>query len=134
MKFSIILSAVVLLSLLIVSCNQEPVELSDHDWRVTEVTGVSATKETMNNLSLEFGEGQEINGFAGCNDYRGGATYNREEIKFSTLYTDNANCEDINLEKRFLANLESSTSYTFSGNKLVFYDESGNIMVEMEKN
>lgn len=123
-----------MLSLLMVSCNQEPVDLSEHDWRVTDVTGVAATKEKMNNLSLEFGEGQEINGFAGCNEYRGGATYNREEIKFSTLYTDSENCEEINLEKRFLANLESSTSYTYSADKLVFYDDSGNIMVEMEKN
>lgn len=119
---------------LLASCGSEPVELSDHEWKVTEVTGSSATKETMENLSLIFKEGQEIGGFAGCNDYRGGATYNREQIKFSTLYADNESCDDSNLEKRFLSNLESSVSYTYNAGKLIFYDEGGNILVEMEKN
>lgn len=115
------------------ACEGEPLELSDHDWVVTAVTGSSASKERLNNLTLEFKDGQEIGGFAGCNEYRGGATYNREQIKFSTLYTDNEKCDDINLEERFLRNLENSASYTYSAGKLVFYDDSGNILVEMEK-
>ncbi|WP_439481995.1 META domain-containing protein [Cyclobacterium plantarum] len=118
---------------LLASCGSEPVELPDHEWKVTEVTGSSATKETMENLSLIFKEGQEIGGFAGCNDYRGGATYNREQIKFSTLYADNESCDDSGLEKRFLSNLESSVSYTYNAGKLILYDEGGNILVEMEK-
>ncbi|MBD3629206.1 META domain-containing protein [Cyclobacterium sp.] len=119
---------------LLASCGSEPVELSDHEWKVTEVTGSSATKETMENLSLIFKEGQEIGGFAGCNDYRGGATYNQEQIKFSTLYADNESCDYSSLEKRFLSNLESSVSYTYNAGKLILYDEGGNILVEMEKN
>jgi len=122
------------LAIVLVACNPEPVELSDHDWFVTDLAGSSAAKEKLADLSLEFKEEQAIGGFAGCNDYRGAATYNREQIKFSTLYADTDSCDDINLEKRFLSNLESSTSYTYSAGTLVLYDDGGNILVEMEKN
>lgn len=118
---------------LLFSCGSEPIELSEHDWKVTNLTGSSATNEKLGNLSLIFEEGQEIGGFAGCNDYRGGATYNREQIKFSTLYADNESCDDSTLEKRFLSNLESSVRYTYSAGLLILYDEEGNILVEMEK-
>ncbi|WP_114748671.1 META domain-containing protein [Pleomorphovibrio marinus] len=118
---------------LIFACGGEPLELSDHDWVVTDVTGSSASKDKLSNITLEFKEGQEVGGFAGCNEYRGGATYNREQIKFSTLYTDNEKCDDISLEERFLRNLENSATYTYSAGKLVFFDDSGNILVEMEK-
>lgn len=86
MKYLQISFVLLAFATILVSCGSEPVELSDHEWKVTDVTGSSATKETLGNLSLIFKEGQEIGGFAGCNDYRGGATYNREQIKFSTLY------------------------------------------------
>ncbi|MEX2567286.1 MAG: META domain-containing protein [Cyclobacteriaceae bacterium] len=124
---------VLFLSLILFSCDSEPIELSDHEWRVIDVSGTASTKEKLSTLTLTFEEEQKISGFAGCNDYRGGATYNREQIKFSTLYTDKENCDDINLEKTFLANLESSSTYTYAANKLVLFDDSGNILVEMEK-
>ncbi|SHM60166.1 Heat shock protein HslJ [Cyclobacterium lianum] len=128
------ISSILLFSIgFFLACGSETVELSEHDWKVTDLTGSAAPKEKLGNLSLVFKEGQEIGGFAGCNDYRGGATYNREQIKFSTLYADNESCDDSNLEKRFLSNLESSVSYTYSAGKLVLYDEEGNILVEMEK-
>lgn len=133
MKKLFLITSMIFLSLSLISCDSEPIELSDHDWKVTELTGVSATNEQLNNLTLVFGEDQEINGFAGCNEYRGGATYNREQIKFSTLYTDSENCDDISMEKQFLANMESSTTYTYSADKLVLFDDAGNIMVELEK-
>ena len=118
---------------LFLACGGEPIELSDHDWVDTSVTGSSASKEKLSNLTLEFKDGQEIGGFAGCNDYRGGATYNREQIKFSTLYTENEKCDDINLEERYLRNLENSATYTYTGGRLALFDDSGNILVEMEK-
>lgn len=133
MKIFSTLAYVFVLSALLLSCNSEPVTLSDHDWMVTDLAGSAATDDKLANLTLVFEEDQEIGGFAGCNDFRGAATFNQEQIKFSTLYSDNASCEDINLEKRYLSNLESSTSYTYSAGTLVLYDEDGNIVVEMEK-
>ncbi len=125
--------AVLFSASLLMACGGEPIELSEHDWVVTSVTGSSASDDKLSQLTLEFKDGQEIGGFAGCNDYRGGATYNQEQIKFSTLYTDNDKCEDINLERRYLQNLENSASYTFTGGRLALFDESGNITVEMAK-
>lgn len=133
MKFLTILFAIIFTFFFILSCNNETVEISDHDWKVTNLPGTSAPKDKLNNLTLEFKDDQEIGGFSGCNDFRGGATYNREQIKFSTLYTDNERCEDINIEKTYLSNLESSSTYSYRANKLVFYDDSGNIVVELEK-
>ncbi|MEX2513544.1 MAG: META domain-containing protein [Cyclobacteriaceae bacterium] len=124
---------ILFLSLIMLSCNSEPIELSDHEWRVIDLSGAGTSKEKLRNLTLTFQEDQKISGFAGCNDYRGGATYNREQIKFSTLYTDKENCEDINLEKTYLSNLENSSNYTYAADKLVLFDDSGNILVEMEK-
>ncbi|HSI75833.1 MAG TPA: META domain-containing protein [Lunatimonas sp.] len=123
-----------LLSILFVyACGSEPVDLSDYKWRATNVAGAAASKEKLANLTLEFREDQEIGGFAGCNEYRGGATYNQQQIKFSTLYTDNEVCDDSALERAFLKNLESGSTYTYQGNKLAIHDESGNIVVEMEQ-
>jgi heat shock protein HslJ len=133
MSFDIKTSLFILLSTFIFSCNSTPVDLAEHDWKVTDLAGSAATKKDLTKLSLIFKEGQEIGGFAGCNDYRGGASYNQEQIKFSTLYSDNSSCELIQLEKRFLSNLESSKQYTYNAGKLVLMDESGNILVEMEQ-
>lgn len=133
MKFLFTLFLVSTTVLGMFSCKSEPVELADHDWIVTDLAGSAAPKEKLTDLALEFKEEQAIGGFAGCNDYRGAATYNQEQIKFSTLYADTDSCDDINLEKRFLSNLEASTRYTYSAGTLVLYDEGGNILVEMEK-
>lgn len=133
MKIFSTLTSLFFLSALFLSCNSEPVTLSDHDWKVIDLAGSAATDDKLATLTLVFEEDQAIGGFAGCNNFRGAATFNREQIKFSTLYADNASCEDINLEKRYLSNLESSTGYTYSAGKLVLYDEGGNIVVEMEK-
>lgn len=115
------------------ACGGEPVELSDHKWKATSVTGTSSTKEKLSTLTLEFKEDQEVGGFAGCNEYRGGATYNQKQIKFSTLYTDSKSCEDAALERAFLKNLESAATYIYQGKKLAIQDQSGNILVEMEQ-
>jgi len=130
-KPSVLLLLLSLMSLL--GCENEPIELSDYTWRATSVAGSAANKEKLANLTLEFKEDQEITGFSGCNNYRGGATYNRQQIKFSTLYTDNQPCEDEALERRFLENLESASTYTYQANKLAIHDASGNIVVEMEQ-
>jgi heat shock protein HslJ len=115
------------------ACGSDPVELSDHKWKATNVAGTSATQEKLANLTLEFKEDQEVGGFAGCNEYRGGATYNKRQIKFSTLYTDQNSCEDAALERVFLKNLENGSTYLYQGRKLAIQDDSGNILVEMEQ-
>ena len=102
-----------LLSVFFFSCNTDPVELADHDWKVTSLSGSPASKGDLSKLSLVFKEGKEIGRFAGCNNYRGGANYNQEQIQFSTLYTDNSSCELDQLEERFLSNLESSEKYPY---------------------
>lgn len=57
----------------------------------------------------------------------------KTKIKFSTLYTENQPCDDAALERTFLKNLESGSTYTYHGNKLAIHDDSGNIVVEMEQ-
>jgi heat shock protein HslJ len=115
------------------ACSPEPIQLSDYDWKVTQLAGSNAPKAKLESLTLAFKEGQEIGGFGGCNEFRGGATYNQQQIKFSTLYTDNQSCEDAALERTYLKNLESSVNYIYNANKLVMQDRSGNILVELEK-
>ncbi|AEL24866.1 protein of unknown function DUF306 Meta and HslJ [Cyclobacterium marinum DSM 745] len=126
-------SLVLLIAVFLFSCHSEPVELADHDWKVTDLSGSPASKSELAKLSLEFKDGKEIGGFAGCNNFRGGATYNQEQIQFSTLYTDNRSCKLEQLEQRFLSNLESSKQYSYYAGKLILQDESGNILVELEQ-
>jgi heat shock protein HslJ len=133
MSFDIKTSLFILLTAFIFSCNSEPIELADYDWKVTDLAGSAATNKELSLLTLVFNEDKKIGGFAGCNNYRGGASYNQEQIKFSTLYSDNSSCELLQLEKRFLSNLESSKQYTYNAGKLVLMDEDGNILVEMEQ-
>jgi len=133
MSFDLKPSLILLLFAFCFSCNPEPVELSDHDWKVTDLTGSAATKKELSKLSLIFKEDKEIGGFAGCNNYRGGATYNQEQIKFSTLYSDNSSCKFNELQQRFLSNLESSKQYTYHAGDLILHDNSGNILIELEQ-
>ncbi|WP_339923058.1 META domain-containing protein [uncultured Cyclobacterium sp.] len=133
MNFDFKTSLILLIIVFCFSCNSEPIELSDHDWKVTDLTGSAATKKELSKLSLLFKEDKKIGGFAGCNNYRGGATYNQEQIKFSTLYSDNSSCENDEIEQRFLSNLESSKKYTYNAGNLILQDESGNILIELEQ-
>tara|TARA_R110002049_G_scaffold64267_1_gene169781 strand:- start:3916 stop:4347 length:432 start_codon:yes stop_codon:yes gene_type:complete len=133
MSFNLKTSLILLLFTFCFSCKTEPIDLANHDWKVKDLTGSPASKDELSKLSLIFKEGQEIGGFAGCNYYRGGATYNQEQIKFSTLYSDKSNCELKELEKRFLTNLESSKQYTYHAGNLILQDVNGNILIEMEK-
>ncbi|WP_194775195.1 META domain-containing protein [Pararhodonellum marinum] len=127
------ISLLILIVVISTACTSEPIDLADHNWKGKSIAGTSANQEKVSNLTLEFGEGQEISGEAPCNSFRGGATYNREQIKFSALYTDRKICDDYDLEKIFLTNLEASSRYTISGNTLAFFDDNGNLLLEMEK-
>ncbi|WP_209331324.1 META domain-containing protein [Lunatimonas salinarum] len=132
-RFLSIITLTCLSLILMQSCGSEPIELSDHDWRVTQLAGTGASKAKLESLTLEFKEDQAVGGFTGCGQFRGGAVYNQQQIKFSTLYTENRSCEDAALERVYLKNLENSAQYMYNANKLIIQDESGNILVEMEK-
>ena len=109
MNFDLKTSLILLLIVFCFSCNSEPIELSNHDWKVTDLKGSAATKKDLSKLSLIFKEDKKISGFAGCNNYRGGATYNQEQIKFSTLYSDNSSCT-MNLNNGFYLTLSPANN------------------------
>lgn len=121
------------LSLLSTGCDSQSKDIAENDWRVIQIAGTSATQSSLEKLTLSFEEDQKVTGFAGCNEFRGGAVYNEQQIKFSTLYTDNERCDDANLERRYLQNLENGARYTYHANKLAIQDKDGNILIELEK-
>ncbi|MDN3668839.1 META domain-containing protein [Echinicola jeungdonensis] len=120
-----------LLSISFFSCTG-PVDIGKHEWKVMSINGAAATQEQLSNMTLKFGDGQKVSGQAPCNEFRGKAVYNKEKIKFSTLYTDSKNCDEFNIEQAYLASLEMSATYTQTADRLVLYDDQGNITVEMQ--
>ncbi len=134
MKLFKVLLGVAIMSFLLVSCSGSG-DIGKHKWKVRSINGATATNEKLAKLSLEFGEEQAVGGMAPCGEFKGKAVYNEDKVKFSTLSTQNKEqCEDASLESAYLASLEMSTTYSYTANRLVFYDSDGNITVEFEEN
>ncbi|AWW31090.1 META domain-containing protein [Echinicola strongylocentroti] len=121
-----------LLSLTLFSCGGSD-DIGQFNWRVRSINGAPATQEQLADLSLKFGKEQKVNGQAPCDEFRGKAVYNSEKIKFSTLYTDSQNCDEKTIQTAYLSSLEMSRTYTTTANRMVFYDDEGNITVEFEQ-
>ncbi|WP_200975523.1 META domain-containing protein [Echinicola sp. 20G] len=132
MKLFNALMGMALISLSLFSCG-EPEDIGKHDWKVRSINGAPATKEQLAKLTLEFGEGQEVGGQAPCDQFRGKAVYNKDKVKFSTLYTDTQACEGKIIQNAYLSSLENSEKYTTTADRMVFYDGDGNITVEFQQ-
>lgn len=126
------LFSVVLISFTLLSCGGST-DIGNYSWKVRSINGAPATNEQLAKLTLEFGEGQDVTGQAPCDEFRGKAVYNRDKVKFSTLYTDSQGCEDKILQTAYLSSLEMSQKYATTADRMVFYDEDGNITVEFEQ-
>jgi len=126
------LFSVGLISLTLLACGG-PTDIGQYNWEVRSINGAPATKEQLAKLTLEFGEGQEVGGQAPCDKFRGKAVYNRDKVKFSTLYSDNKNCDEKILQRTYLGSLEMSKTYTTTADRMVFFDEEGNITVEFQQ-
>lgn len=110
-----------------------PTDIGAYDWKVKSINGAPATQEQLATMTLKFGEDKKVSGSSICNDFKGQAVYNKEKLKFSTLYADSKPCEERYIEQAYLSSLEMSEKYSQTANRLVFYDEKGNITVELEK-
>ncbi|MGD2048050.1 MAG: META domain-containing protein [Chloroflexota bacterium] len=82
-------------------------------------------------ISLTFA-GDSLSGFAGCNTYNAGyntslTTDSSNSIAVGPIASGRALCEEqiMNQEQNYLANLESATSYTISGNTVNLTTEGG---------
>jgi CheY-like chemotaxis protein len=84
MKSYVSLFSLFFVALFIFSCESEPVDLSDHDWKVINLSGTSAPKEKLEGLTLEFKDGQEILDFL----FRKGAGRKREDQTAYLLLLD----------------------------------------------
>ncbi|UCS94870.1 META domain-containing protein [Echinicola marina] len=132
MKFLNVLFLICLLSLTFFSCSG-PTDIGAHDWKVRSIKGAPATREQLADMTLKFGEDKKVSGSSICNDFKGQAVYNEEKVKFSTLYADSKPCDERFIEQAYLTSLEMSKKYSQTANRLVFYDDKGNITVELEK-
>ncbi|GAB3650060.1 hypothetical protein GCM10028791_16720 [Echinicola sediminis] len=121
-----------LVSFTLFSCGG-PTDIGNYTWKVRSINGAPATNEQLAELTLEFGEGQDVTGQAPCDEFRGKAVYNRDKVKFSTLYTDTQGCEDKVLQTAYLSSLEMSEKYTTTADRMVFFDGDGNITVEFQQ-
>ncbi|WP_186755855.1 META domain-containing protein [Echinicola salinicaeni] len=132
MKFLNVLSLICLLSFTFFACGG-PTDIGAHEWKVRSIKGAPATKEQLSDMTLKFGKDKKVSGTSICNDFNGQAVYNKEKVKFSTLYADSNPCDERFIEQAYLSSLEMSKKYSQTADRLVFYDEKGNITVELEK-
>ncbi|GGZ35117.1 hypothetical protein GCM10007049_30680 [Echinicola pacifica] len=110
-----------------------PTDIGKYEWSVREINGAPATQEQLAKLSLKFEAESKVTGQAPCDEFRGKAVYNKDKVKFTTLYTDQNSCDQGALQSAYLSSLENSATYTTTANRMVFFDKDGNITVEFEQ-
>ncbi|UGU15991.1 META domain-containing protein [Sinomicrobium kalidii] len=119
-KFTLSLGAVVLMSVLIFSCNTTPkadpvTALTSNTWMLETLKGekVDSTGYARGLPYLEFDAGEmHVSGFAGCNRVMGGFTLEEKTgISLNELASTKMACAGVKGETEFLAALGTVTGF-----------------------
>lgn len=94
-----------------------------HDiWVLEEMNGAPVSKEEFNGQDVP---NMEVNlnsnrfaGFSGCNRMTGGLFYEKEVLRFTQVAGTKMACPNMEKESEFLKNLQASTTYSISNNRL----------------
>jgi heat shock protein HslJ len=109
-------------------------ELDETSWRAARFgpgLGSSAPPET--EFSLEV-QGDRLAGRSGCNRYMGSWSIDRGRLQIGQLASTMMFCDGLmELEGAFLAALQGATSAALDEERLVFADEAGQAVIELER-
>lgn len=89
----------------------------------------SASKGKMPTLTFEK---DKIYGNAGCNNYNADVNIKENEISFGFFIKTKMYCDNMKIEKAFIAKLEKAKSYKIIDEKLKLYAEAGNELLSFK--
>ncbi len=100
-----------------------------HDiWVLQEMDGETVSKEEFNgkeapNMEIDVNTNR-FSGFSGCNRMTGGLFFEKDVLRFTQVAGTKMACPGMDKESEFLKNLQASTTYSISNNRL--YLSNGN--------
>jgi heat shock protein HslJ len=98
----------------------------DGDWRLTGVQGLAV--DVGGTLLVKDGH---VSGSTGCNRFRASYTVKDAAIKVAPVAATKMYCQDrANVERAYLAALETVTAFELTGDKLVMHYQPGDKMLE----
>ena len=107
--------------------------LENSYWRLTELRGesVETTQGQREAHLVLHPEEQRVAGATGCNQLSGRYQLEDDQLSFGPLATTRMACmNEANVESRFLAALEETTSYRVLADRLELYNDEGELLAQ----
>lgn len=82
---------------------------------------------------VQFRQGGDVTGFAGCNRFRGAYTYKDGVLKIGPLATTRMACPQLDVERRVLQTLDGAVHAEATHLKLVLKDAAGRELVTLQR-
>lgn len=121
----------------IISSNSNKSSSADDNWRVVSVGGVKDPLNPFTNESLVFEfkmNKKTYSGDLGCNKVAGKITELKgEKILFDLGASTRMACVDMSLENAVSNGLKDTKSYKIENNRMTFFNQEGQILIEFEK-
>jgi len=92
-------------------------------WQVSEIVGIDSLSKSPT-LTIDNGS-KKISGNAGCNNYSGSFSIDKDEITFQKAFATKRYCTNMNIEHAFFNCLQNSHYYKLIDGKLKIYDKDG---------
>ncbi len=85
-----------------------------------DVTGLQGKPIT---LEFHYDDGNNANGFAGCNQYGTHFTLQGSALSFDNTYASEMACPNLKLEQNYFSNLREVNNYKIEGNNLYLFKD-----------
>ena len=102
--------------------------ISEHNLTLSKLDNNISNIDSINitiTPNKEFESGT-FKGFAGCNDYNGTFTLNRDYINFALKDMGQRVCENLDIESKYIHKLVKSKKLVIKGKKIFFKDKNEN--------
>lgn len=114
-------NAILILLIVVTGCkvsNESKTFTIPEEWRLSKINGKDVSLPKPITLNFNAAE-QKVSGFAGCNQYFGNFTAEKNSLKFSLLGSTKMFCDSMDIETKFLDALAQINSFSTEDNKLV---------------
>ena len=106
------------------------VTLTNTYWKLVELNGAEVKPGEGKELHMILRGGDQVAGYAGCNQFTGSVTVNGDGLAFGPMASTRRMCADVMAqEDAYLQALESAQRYEISGEDLAIENANGEIVL-----
>lgn len=127
-------NTILILLLIVAGCkvSNEPIRFNvPGEWKLSRINGEDVSLTRPITLNVNTAE-QKVSGFAGCNQYFGNFTTDKNSLKFRLLGSTKMFCDSMDTETKFLDALAQINSFSTEGNTLVMLTDQA-VVLEFKK-